>query len=72
MKTTKPREPQRAHSVSWQPLQMRLRALLHRSLRPGGRAFAQAWFALEDLRRVADAMYAVAAEQKAVLRVMQH
>jgi hypothetical protein len=69
MKTAKTGKPRRAHSVNWQPCRCGCGNFYIELLEPGGRAFAQAWFGPEDLRRVADAMYAVAAEQGPVLRI---
>jgi hypothetical protein len=67
MKTTKAPQPKRAHSVSWQPCRCGCGHFYIELFDPGGRAFAEAWFALEDLRRIADAMYAVAGERRPAL-----
>jgi hypothetical protein len=64
MTATQPK-PKRAHSVTWQPCRCGCGNFYIELREPGGRAFAQAWFDKEDLLRVADAIYATAADQRA-------
>jgi hypothetical protein len=63
MSNARTRKPERAHSVSWQPCSCGCGNFYIELLESNGRAFAQAWFGPEDLRRVADAMYATASQQ---------